>query len=708
MAALQKIRSKAGLLIGVIAVALLAFIFPWSELTSFMNRQRDKAFVVDGEVVPTGNYINRINSFENFQKIISGQSSLDENTTAQIREFVYQQMVKEIMLDDQAEKLGLAVSDEELRDMTVGTNISPILRQLPIFVDPQTGQFSMQALNQFLTFVNTDINSIPLQQGEQRAQLQQLKDIWLTIQNMIKYQRLEEKYNALLANSIMVNDIEAKANVEASKSTSDIAYVMNRYSSIPDTAVSVTDKEVEKLYNERKNNFKNREELRKITYITKEVTPSESDYAAVEREINEAREKLLTTDNPALVVTDYSEVPYHDVYFSERNLSPEEANFAKSASIGDVEGPIRDGEVYRLYKLVDRSTAPDSVRLRMIVIPEGTDRVAANNMADSIINVIRGGKDFGVVANELMPQSNGGEIGWVTEPQLASAGREFINAAFNSPTGDIQKLNLQGQIQIIKVEEKTRPVAKYKLALIQMPVVVSDQTLAGIDNELNEFVANNSDGRNFVAAANEKGYNLSQDVLVTGSLPTLGQVRGSRQVITWAFNEKVGTVRKFDLPDHKIIARLDSKIDAGYIPISEVSDVLKAELIRDKKAEMMISDLNAKNLTSLDAYADAIGNKIDTVKFVTFNTPNIMGIGRETALNVYAKIGEVNKLEGPVKGDNGVLVLNVFNRVDQSANVNTDTYKQTTNSQNIYRIMSQSMEALKEKMNIEDNRVRFF
>jgi len=708
MAALQKIRSKAGLLIGVIAVALLAFIFPWNELTSFLNKQRDKAFVVNGEVVSTGSYIKRINDFENFQKMISGQSSLDENTTAQIREYVYQQMVKEMMLDEQAGKLGLAVSDEELRDMTVGTNISPVLRQMPLFVDPQTGQFSQQALSQFLNFVNTDIKTIPLQETEQRAQLQNMKDMWFTIQNLMKYQRLEEKYNMLLSNAIIVNDIEAKANADASKATSDIAYVINKYSSIPDSAVTVTDKEIQKLYNDRKNNFKNRENLRRITYFTKQITPSESDYASVEKEINEAREKLINTTNPALVVTDYSEVPYHDVFFSEKNLSPEEANFAKNASIGDVEGPIRDGEAYRLYKLIDRTSAPDSAKLKMIVIPEGIDKVAANNRADSIINVIKGGKDFVLVANELMPQSNGGEIGWVTEPQLASAGKEFIDAAFNSSIGEVKKLNLQGQIQIIKVEDKTKPVTKYKLALIQMPVVVSDQTLAGIDNELNEFVAQNSNGKNFITAANEKGYNLAQDVLISGSLPNLAQISGSRQVINWAFNEEVGSVKKFDLSDYKIIAKIDSKVDAGLLPLADVTEPLKAELIRDKKAEKMIADLKAKNLSTLEAYATAVDGKVDTVKFVTFNTPNIMGIGRETALNVYAEVGALNKLEGPVKGDNGVLVVNVLSRIDQSAEANADMYKQTTSNQNMYRMMSQTMEALKEKMNIEDNRVKFF
>lgn len=707
MTLLQKIRNKPKLLIGIIAVGLLAFVVPWNEVMNLMNRQKFKAFEVDGETVSTEQYFTRVTQFENFQKAVSGQNSLDEATISQVREFVYNQMVKEILIQEQADKIGLGVSEEELHDLIFGVNVSPLLRQMPFFVNPQNGQFEPQAVIQFVSTANTPLNTVPL---EQRAQLEDIKSLWETIQNLVKYQRLEEKYNALLANSILVNDIEIKSTENALKSTANIAYVIDRYSSIPDSTVTVTDAEINKLYDARKNNFKVTDNLRKISYFTKEIFPSESDFQAVEKEINEANQKLATSSSPALVVADYSEIPYQDIYFSEKNLSPEEANFAKSASVGDTYGPLRSSESYRLYKLIDRTSAPDSINLSIIVLPEGTDKLAAENRADSIINVIKGGKDFNTVANEVMPQANGANGNWITEPQLLSAGigKDFVSTCFSTPTGGIAKLNEQGQIQIIKVNEKTQPVTKYKLALVQIPVVVSDETLATLDNELNQFVAENSDPKTFEKAAKDKGYNIISGAVISGAQPNISQISGSRQVVNWAFNEKVGTIKKFDLSDYKIIALIDSKIDKGFMPVSEVKDILKTELIKDKKAEQMIANLKAKNITTLDGYAQALSSKVDTVNFVNFDTQNIMGIGHESILNVYSEIGEVNKLVGPVKGDNGVFALDVLNKVDQSQTFNVTTFKQTTNSQNYYRIMSQLMIALKDKMNVTDNRVTFF
>ncbi len=704
MAALQKIRSKSGLLVGIIAVGLLAFVFPWGEVTTFVNKTKDKAFVVDGEVVTTKGYSDRIAEMEQFQKIMSNQNSLDESTTSQIREMVYQQMVKEIMLDEEAEKLGLAVTKEELSDMVYGTTVAPILYQIPFFTNPQTGQFDKAYLMQFLADINQD--PATLQDPQQKSEVMARREVWSLIQNMMKYQRLEEKYASLVAATMLVSDTEAKAAFDDSKNVADIAYVVQRYSSLSDSTVQVSDKEIKALYDQRKDNFKLDSELRKISYFIKDVVPSDEDFASVESEMNAVHEKLVTSANPAILVSEYSSSPYVDAFMAVSNLPFDAKTFVQSAAVGDVYGPVRNDQSFLMYKLVDRTNAADSLKLQIIPLPQGMDEKTSAHIADSLLSVIKGGKDFATVADEVMPGSNGGELGWVNEMMLASAG--IAKECFSASKGEILKLSIQGQSQLIRIADKTNPVSKVKLAVIQMPVIISDKTQNAIDNELNQFVSENGTIENFDKAAQTKGYSVISNSLISPSEMALGQATGSRQVIHWAFNEKVGTVKKFDLSDKRIIAIVKDEITGKYLPISEVSTALKAELVNDKKAEKIIADLKAKNLTSLDAYAQAMAGKVDTVNFVTFQTNNLSGIGYEPIMNVYSKLGQLNKLEAPLKGKAGVYVLNVTNKTEDTKEFNANQTKQGLRQNNFYQMMSQATAILKEKMDVEDNRVRFW
>lgn len=701
MATLQRLRNKAGLLVGALGVALLAFILGEviTNGTTLVNKYKDKAFTVDGETVDTKTYQQRITEWEEFQKFISGSSSIDDNTMSQIRERVYQQMVKEIILDKEAAKLGLSVSKEELNDMVTGENPSPILTQLPIFLD-QNRQFSREALNNFLRFINTDkgLNE------QQKAYAEMYKAQWVFIERMIKYQRLEEKYDALLSGAILVNPIESKQSFDDSKYTADISYVLQRYSSIPDNSVKVSNDELKKFYETRKNNFKIYSDMAKVSYFVKDVVPSQEDYQAVEKSINEAYTKLSTEANTANVVTQYSDVPYQDVYLSVNSLTGDEKAFAQTASVGEIKGPIKSADAYKLYKLLGKTVAPDSVKVQVIGVVETPGKPSR---ADSIMNVLKGGKDFAVVAKEL-GQSNGEGGQWVTEAMLATAGTELINACFNTAKGEITKVEKNGQVQIIKVDDKTAPVNKVKIAMIQIPVVASDKTQNNLDNELNKFVTDFGTPDKFAKGAQQKGYNLVSDAMVTTSDQALGQVQGTHQVVSWAFTGEVGTVKKFDFSDKRVIALITKKIKTGYVPYEEVSQILKTELIKDKKAEKIIASLKAKNLKSLNEYASNMSSKIDTVKFVNFAANSLAGLGTESALNIYSAHGQLNAVSGPIKGDNGVFAIQVTNRTELPKKYNAKEIEQSILQNNAYRIMYQSFEVLKNKLKLKDNRYVFF
>jgi len=237
---------------------------------------------------------------------------------------VFQQMVRERILDNQAEKLGLTVSKEEINDLVHGENISPLLMQLPLFVDPKTGIYDREALANFFMAINTPVETL---RPEERALVEQYKSLWLFIENLVKYQRLEEKYRTLLASAVMVNDMEAETSFDLSQRNADLTYVVQNYYTIPDTLVTVEESEIKAFYEKHKKNFKLNSPIAKITYFIREITPSDEDFAEIEAQAMEAAEKLAESTNPAVVASEYSATPYQDVYVARRCVDRESTFF---------------------------------------------------------------------------------------------------------------------------------------------------------------------------------------------------------------------------------------------------------------------------------------------------------------------------------------------------------------------------------------------
>jgi peptidyl-prolyl cis-trans isomerase D len=709
MATLQNIRNRGPLLVIVIGVALLAFVLGdlFSSGSMLMGKARDRAFVVNGEVITTQQYSEKITEFEEFQKMISGQSSLDENTSLQIREAVYQQMIRNRLIEDQANDLGIVVSKEEINDLVHGESISPILQQLPFFVDPQTGTFSRMALIEFLNVINTASTD-----PQEQQLVNQYKSIWLFIENMITTQRLEEKYISLLSNSVIANDFEAKTSFDLSQQNSELGYVMQSYFTIPDSAVTVTDKEIKSFYEKHKKSYKTETPLVKISYFTTPIKPSDEDFAEIKQQSETAFAQLQISSTPATVVADYSDTPFRDVFLGENMLTPTQLDFARNAAIDGMYGPAREGDSFQIYKLIDKTVAPDSVYLSMMAVPNSTvvgqDSIITN-FVDSIYNLIQGGESFALVANSLNPNSNGGDVGWAREIDLLPFGINMVKEAFSVPIGQPIKVSVPGQEIIFQIEKRTSPVNKYKLAVVNMPVVPSEKTSNNIDNNLNQLVSTPDIGKKFNELASEAGYMVMPSMTFSSNDFSLGQIPGSRQVITWAANEKeVGAVRKFDLTNLRVVARVDQQIPAGTTPLSEVSESIKSRLINEKKAEMIIADLRQKNLSSLEDYAETMNSIVDTVRFVNFTTQNITGIGYEPVINSVASFAPIGKTIGPMQGNLGVFVANVTNRTEGTAEYDEEIQKTTILNNNAYRIQTQAIETLKDELGVVDNRYRFF
>lgn len=711
MATLEKIRSKAGLLVLVVGLALFAFIIGdfLNSGSTYFRQTQERVAKVDGEVIKIQDYQGRIDEMTEMYKMQSGQNNLPEEYMNQIRQSVFDAMVQEVVLDEATAKLGMGVSPEELFDMVQGENISPMIQQMQMFVNPQTGAFDKTALLNFLKTIDDDnIASYP---ADQQAQLIQARNFWLFWEKNIKRQRLEQKYTTLLSKAVSANVLDAKEAFDAAAENSDIVYAMQSYASIPDSTVEVSKSEIEKLYNQRKELYKQKEG-KVIKYIAVDIRPSQEDYDKASADIESLKEEFATSEKVADIVNENSEVPYMDAFFTENAFDPEMKQFATTSEVGAVYGPVFDNDKYRMFKLVDKKMAPDSVKVSHIMLANG-DEARTTALADSLMNVLKNGGNFAELAKEFSADQaaeNGGELGWFTEiTALRGVNEDFKNAVFSTPVNEVVKVKSLYGTHLVKVTEKTANVNKYKVADIDMTVSPSSKTYSNIYNELNQFISKNSDLAKLDDAAKEAGYNLISGVTVTADNQTLGSIKNSRPVIRWAFQNDKGTISEiFECDDKFVIAGIEGTLKEGYRSLASLTPTLRAEIAAQKKGEKISADLKAKNLTSVESYADAMGSRVDSVKFINFGTRRIAGIGVEPKLNAMVSVAEVGQVSEPVAGNNGVYVFKVYDRNKDAKEYNEADEIKALDASNAYRFGFQAIQSLVNKADVEDNRIRFF
>lgn len=712
MATLEKIRSKAGLLVLVVGVALFAFVIGdfLNSGSTYFRQTQEKIAEVDGVVIKIQEFQNRVDEMNEMYKMQTGSTSLPEEYQTQIRQSVFDGMVQEIVLNEVTSDLGLTVSPEELFDMVQGENISPMIQQMQMFVNPQTGVFDKAALLNFLKAIDTEnIASYP---ADQQVQLLQARQFWMFWEKNIKRQRLEQKYTTLLSKAVSANKLDAKDAFDASAVSSDIVYAMQSYSTIPDSTIQVSKSEIKKLYNQRKELFKQKES-KVIKYISVDIRPSREDYDNASAEIEALKKELATTTRVADLVAENSEVPYMDAFFSENALDAEMKQFVKTAAVGDIYGPVFENDKYRMFKLVDKTVAPDSVKVSHIMLVNTGNEAVVQAKADSLLTVLKGGGDFAALAKEFsvdQAAERGGELGWFTEATaLRGVNEDFKNTVFSVAVNGYAIVKSAYGTHIVKVTDKTANVDKYKVADIDMTVSPSTKTYGNIYNELNQFISKNRDINKLDDAAKDAGYNLLSNVTVTANDQVLGTIRNSRPVIRWAFQNGKGDISEIFECDNKfVIAAIQGTLPEGYRSLESVTPMLRSELVAQKKGEQISQELAAKNLTSVDAYAQAMGVSVDSVKFVSFSTPRITGIGVEPKLNAMVTLASEGQVSVPVAGNNGVYVFNVYAQNKEAKEYDEAAEIKALDASNMYRFSVQAIQSLINRADIEDNRIRFY
>ncbi|MDR2682785.1 MAG: SurA N-terminal domain-containing protein [Dysgonamonadaceae bacterium] len=709
MATLEKIRSKAALLVIVVGVALLAFIVGdfLKSGSTFFHQKQENIINVNGETLDYRDFQAQVEERTNMLKQNSNRSFTDDEQN-QIRQMVLNEAIDNILFSEQADKIGLTVEKEESKDLLMGNNISPMIQQY--FQNPQTGRFDKTALLQFLQSIEND--DYTGYSNEAIAQMMQQKKAWLAIEEQVIREQLRRKFSVLIASAVLTNDLEVKAQAENSRVSVDFDYVAQPVSAIPDSAVSVTDAEIQRLYNERKNQFK-QEEAKVIDYIAYPIAPSPEDYQAVENKLTGIKEQLAASDNVAELIQTHSDVPYLNAYQAYSGLNADQKQLVDALPIGAIEGPVLNGNTYHLYKIEGEKTAPDSVRLSALMLPMMGTEEQLKQLSDSLIGVIKGGVSFADMASDASGKQTNGELGWVTEALLvAQVDAQFKDAVFSAPVHTPMVVQSGRGSFLVQVEEKTKPVKKYKIANLQVRVTPSQETKTRLYNELSQYISTNRSLAALKENAGSAGFNIQTDVEVAKEQINIGNIQSTRQIIQWAFNNSKGSISDIyecQNGEYFIVAAIEGSLQAGYRSLASVSGLLKLELLNQKKGEKLAADLKAKNFSTLEQYAEAMNATPQSVKFVTFETPSISGIGVEPILNVEAPLASLHQVAGPFAGKNRVYAIVVTDKREDPA-PDAEMQKQQRQTQNMYRTyqLVQSPELLRENAKITNNFSRFF
>lgn len=679
--------------------------------TSIFSESKENILVVGGEKVHYNDFQQRVDTrVDQIKQQYNRNLNSEEQT--QVRNMLLNELTHDILFNAECEKLGLVVSDKEMVDLISGENLSPVIRQISMFHNQETGQFDRSALVKFLQQIEVDdLEGLP---QEQVRQLIQIKQWWTQTEQEIRKERLTRKFQALMSSAALSNTLEAKGTYENNKVSADFDYVAQPYTDIPDDAVSVTDAEIANLYKERKEQFK-QTAVQVIDFIAVNVLPTPEDMQAAETRLLAAKSKLEDNAHLAEIVRANSDIPYVDAYVVYNSLSPEAQQFVSSNAVGTVDGPILTDRTYNIYKLEGTKVAPDSVKLEMIGLPMMIDQAEFRDLADSLIDVVQGGTPFADMAKSVSGGRTDGDAGWVTEAELASSpqfGVQFKDAVFNAALKTPFVIQSGMGSYLVQVTQKTAPVKKYKLVNIQLLVTPSQDTKMKIYDGLSRFVTANRTLEDLKANAEAAGYTIQKEVEVTPDQTSIAGIEGSRSAIQWAFTHEKGTIsdiKECQDGEYLVVTAVENSLKEGYRSLESVSPILKRELINQKKGEKWAADLKAKGYTTLEQYAEALNTVPQSVKALTFGTNYITGIGSEPMLNVVVPNAPANVVTGPIAGKNRGYVVVVTNKsTDEAFNEASSLQQaQMQNGYKMYQIL-QSPDFLKDGVKIENNATRFF
>ena len=712
MATLQSIRKHGAFLVIIIGIALFAFIAGDAAKVLQPHQNSQNVGVINGKKIEAQVYQQMVEEYTQAINFVRGGSSLTETESAQIKDEVWNTIVTNTLVGEQAEKLGLTVTTAELQAV-IDEGTDPLLTS-SAFRNQNTGKFDRDVLMKFLAdYANMDPEVMP---AEYVDYYHQLYNYWKFIESNLQSSILMQKYEALVTAAQLSNPVAAEYNFNARNAYAEIAYAVVPFNTVADSLVKVSNADIKKLYDAKKELYKQPAETRAVKYIDVAVVPSQADRAELLKEVGEYAEQLATAEDiAALIRLANSNVAYSEVPVSENGLPEDVIARLDSVKGNEVYGPYYNqaDDTYNAFQLIAKAQLPDSVQYRQIQVVD-EDATRAQVLADSIYNALKKGASFAELATKYNQAS---EPVWVATSHFEGASltgdnATYLNTIFGMKKGDLKQLSLGGGHLIIEVVATTKPIEKYTAAVIKRPAYFSNDTYTEAYNKLSAFVADNQTLADMEANAEEAGFRLYPINELSNAAHTIGGVQGTREALRWAFNAEKGEVSQiFEAGenDHLLVVAVADIHKAGYRPVEEFADMFRIQALNDKKAAKIMAD--AKNVKTMQEALALNGVKADTLRRVTFASPAYVSKvpASEPVLSGAATALAEGTFSAPVKGNGGVYFLEVIKKNNGAATFDAAAEQKTLEAAATRNVNSGTIvNELFRKGNVEDNRYIFF
>ena len=713
MAVLGKIRHRGKLLVGVIGIALFAFIAEEAvrSCETSKNSERQQIGAVLGKKISYDEFQKMVDEFSDVIKLTQGKENFTEDELNQVRDQVWNTFVQTQLIEDDAKKLGLTVTDDEIRDiLNQGTN--QLLLQSP-FVNQQTGRFDANALKQFMNEYKKNTNP------QLKEQYEKIYNYWQFIEKTLRQQTLAQKYQVLLGHTFFSNPVEAKQTYNEQTTEASIELAAFPYSSIEDKDVEVSDADLKAKYNELKPRFKQYDETRDIKYVAVRVKASAGDKAALMKQTKDFAAQLATAEDPTEVVRKSgSNIAYLGVPVNKNAFPSDIQALLDSTSVGATTAIKENAQdnTLNVLRIMSKAELPDSIEFQAIQVGGETPE-DAHKRADSIYNALSADATQWEAIAKKYGQT--GAKTWLTTqqyqyaPSLDSDTKAYLNTLNYASVGALKNIQTTAGNIIVKVTDRKAMTTKYVAAVIKTDIAFSKDTYSQAYNKFSQYVSENQTIEALEKNAKKYGYTVETAPDTRTTQHYVANLRATREALKWIFDSKEGAVSPLyecGENDALLVVGLTKIHEKGYRSLDDeqIKEVVKAEVIKDKKAEKLIAKVTgAKSIKD----AQAKGAKASVVNQVSFAAPVFVQLtgSSEPALSGAVAATKVGQFSAkPVKGNAGVYLFKVASS-GARAGVKFDAKSQEMKlAQRNMQMAGSFMQELYIKADIVDNRYLFY